>query len=115
MISVVNQEEADRDIPKLLATPAAWRGLSMEPLLGPVSLTGLPAFDGVHGRNALTGRAFLIEDAYPAVSMPSDLPPIDWVIVGGESGRGARPMHPAWPKSLRDQCVAAGVPFFFKQ
>jgi hypothetical protein len=40
---------------------------------------------------------------------------INWVIVGGESGNGARPMHPAWPRSLRDQCAAAGVPFLFKQ
>jgi hypothetical protein len=40
---------------------------------------------------------------------------IDWVIVGGESGKGARPMHPDWVRSIRDQCLAAGVPFFFKQ
>ena len=46
---------------------------------------------------------------------PPELPHLDWVIVGGESGRHARPMHPDWARSLRDQCVAAGVPFFFKQ
>ena len=40
---------------------------------------------------------------------------IDWVVAGGESGRRARPMHPDWARSLRDQCAAAGVPFFFKQ
>ena len=44
-----------------------------------------------------------------------DLRGIDWVIVGGESGPRARPMHPDWARSLRDQCAAAGVPFFFKQ
>lgn len=85
--TVVNQAEADRDIPKLLAVPAAVRFLSMEPLLGPVDL-------GVAGR----GDSGL-----------------DLVIVGGESGPGARPMHPDWVRSLREQCVAAGVPFFFKQ
>lgn len=74
----------DRDIPKLLAVPAAKRFLSMEPLLGPVNLSGL--LDG-----------------------------INWVIVGGESGPGARPMHPDWPRRLRDQCQAVGVPFLFKQ
>jgi protein gp37 len=107
--TVVNQEEADRDIPKLLAVPAAKRFLSMEPLLGPVDL-GLCDCDqgsrtGPHGVGGVTcarcngagGRM------------------LDWVIVGGESGPGARPMHPDWARSLRDQCQAAGVPFLFKQ
>ena len=92
--TIVNQEEADRDIPKLLATPAAVRFLSMEPLLGAVDL--MPTF--THA--ALTG--------YGSSG-------VDWVIAGGESGPGARPMHPAWVRSLRDQCAAAGVPFLFKQ
>jgi protein gp37 len=90
--TVVNQEEADRDIPKLLATPAARRFLSMEPLLGPVELAD----------NWLYGAG-------------TDEPRVDWVIVGGESGHGARPMHPDWARGLRDQCEAAGVPFLFKQ
>lgn len=100
--TVVNQEEADRDIPKLLATPARVRFLSMEPLLGPVDLTRhlhqkmyFTELRGVHG----------IED----------VPRLDWVIAGGESGPKARPMHPDWARSLRDQCAAAGVPFLFKQ
>jgi protein gp37 len=83
--TVVNQAEADRDVPKLLATPAAKRFLSMEPLLGRV------AFD------------------------PCDLAMLDWVIVGGESGPQARPMHPDWARDVRDQCSIAGVPFLFKQ
>ncbi|MDR5815839.1 phage Gp37/Gp68 family protein [Caballeronia sp. LZ033] len=98
--TVVNQAEADRDIPKLLAVPASVRFLSMEPLLGPVDLR-------LDWRNDIArwddrGR---------------DLPlrRIDWVIVGGESGPGARPMHPDWARSLRDQCAAADVPFLFKQ
>lgn len=89
--TVVNQAEADRDIPKLLRVPARTRFLSMEPLLGPVDL--MP----------------LVCDDRPALA------DIDWVIVGGESGRDARPMEAAWATSLRDQCAAAGVPFFFKQ
>lgn len=95
--SIVNQEEADRDIPKLLAMPARVRFLSMEPLLGPVSFEGLFAnpHDLRDGTNALEA--------------------LDWVIVGGESGPKARPMHYDWASSLRDQCAAAGVPFLFKQ
>ena len=86
--SVEDQRWADIRLPKLLETPAAVRFLSCEPLLGPVDLSRwLRA--APHG--------------------------IDWVIVGGESGLKARPMHPDWTRTLRDQCVAAGVPFFFKQ
>jgi len=98
--TVVNQAEADRDIPKLLAVPAVVRFLSMEPLLGPVDI-GAPV------RSALfSGKIVPIGDGTK---------PLSWVIVGGESGPGARPMHPDWPRALRDQCVAAGVKFFFKQ
>lgn len=97
--SIVNQEEADRDIPKLLAVPARVRFLSMEPLLGPVDLN----------KSFYVGREGGIDFAYSRSQL------IDWVIVGGESGGGARPIHPAWARSLRDQCVAAGVPFLFKQ
>lgn len=94
--SITSQAEADRDIPKLLAVPAAKRFLSMEPLLGPVSFEGVFATDTVNdGTNALEA--------------------LDWVIGGGESGPNARPMHPDWARSLRDQCQAAGVPFLFKQ
>lgn len=100
--TIVNQEEADRDIPKLLAIPTRVRFLSMEPLLGPVDLTRVGAPAG-----------------YPALSwdtLQSGQPArIDWAIVGGESGPQARPMHPDWARSLRDQCAAAGVPFLFKQ
>lgn len=95
--TVVNQAEADRDIPKLLDVPAEKRFLSMEPLLGPVSFVGLFANPGnpADGTNALEA--------------------LDWMIVGGESGPGARPMHPNAARSLRDQCQAVGLPFFFKQ
>lgn len=162
--TVVNQAEADRDIPKLLAVPAAVRFLSMEPLLGPVDLRRWTASANVTCKACK--HFFWLHDADPCdhaesgawtlacpncgdcrckpAWTPADArhlqmePPADWldrsvgrfdrvhptialssmidlVIVGGESGPGARPMHPDWARSLRDQCVAAGVPFFFKQ
>lgn len=110
--TVVNQEEANRDIPKLLAVPARVRFLSMEPLLGPVDLTQIMRSsqdsDWAYCDNALSGfRATKCGG--------SDGPALDWVIVGGESGPGARPMYPDWVRSLRDQCENADVPFLFKQ
>lgn len=115
--TVVNQEEADRDIPKLLETPAAVRFLSMEPLLGPVDLTAayLPC------ENAIDDLLMDPETgAYECCKRCDftgigDEMGIDWVIAGGESGPHARPMHPDWARSLRDQCKAAGVPLLFKQ
>lgn len=89
--TVVNQAEVDRDIQKLLTVPARVRFLSIEPMLGPVSL-----------------------DCWPIYG-PDRAPLLHWIIVGGESGPHARPIHPDWARSLRDQCVAAGVPFHFKQ
>lgn len=96
--SVEDQRAADGRIPHLLATPAAVRFLSCEPLLGPLDLT--PS---------------LWERAGPEWAGWNPCPDIGWVIAGGESGPKARPMHPGWARSLRDQCVEAGVPFFFKQ
>ncbi|MGV0964172.1 MAG: phage Gp37/Gp68 family protein [Polynucleobacter sp.] len=120
--TVVNQAEADRDVPKLLAAPARVRFLSMEPLLGPVTLglmrSDLPQHAGWPGTYDPLGGSW-----WPAVGNPEEeyrnreegLPRINWLIVGGESGSGARPMHPDWARSLRDQCAAADVPFLFKQ
>lgn len=111
-ITICNQEEADRDIPKLLAVPAAKRFLSMEPLLGPVDLTSIDVMGGDGVIFPLKGTTDCVDDeGAPA----DDIPALDWVIVGGESGPGARPMHPDWARSLRQQCDAAGVPFFMKQ
>lgn len=107
--TVVNQQEADRDIPRLLSTPAAGRWLSMEPLLGHVRLDLVNHQPGGQHMNALAG----ITEGF--LTTYTDGPKIDWVVVGGESGPGARPMHPDWARSLRDQCVEAGVPFLFKQ
>ncbi|QGA37539.1 DUF5131 family protein [Burkholderia glumae] len=122
--TVVNQAEADRDIEKLLMTPARRRFLSMEPLLGPVDLQAW--FDPTGG--------CCMREMQSCENCPSDAPwihgptteyaedgtgyrspEIDWVIAGGESGPGARPAHPDWFRSLRDQCATAGVPFLFKQ
>lgn len=107
-VSVEDQAAADERIPHLLATPAAKRFLSCEPLLGPVDLTQID--DGAQTFNALSLDGDNVEDDRDYLGAC-----VDWVIVGGESGPGARPMHSDWARSLRDQCQAAGVPFFFKQ
>lgn len=87
VVSVEDQKTADNRIPALLDTPSAWRGISAEPLLGSIDLRGEWAWG----------------------------PGIDWIIVGGESGPGARPMHPDWVRSLRDQRGIVGAALFFKQ
>lgn len=104
-VSVEHQAAADQRIPLLLQTPAAVWFLSCEPLLGSVDLRPggwIPPIGGGPRVNLLR-------------PWETPGPAIDWVIAGGESGPGARPMHPDWARSLRDQCQAAGVPFFFKQ
>lgn len=107
-VSVEDQETADARIPHLLQTPAAMRFVSYEPALGPLDL----------GRWLTPSR---YPDARPemremyAEAWRGQHPILDWVIAGGESGPGARPMHPDWARGVRDQCAAAGVPFFFKQ
>lgn len=102
-ITVCDQDEADRDIQKLLSVPSPFRFLSMEPLLGPVDLRDPP--------NDIGEPRY----SYLDPELREQGNGIDWVIVGGESGPGARPMHPDWARSLRDQCLSAGVPFMFKQ
>lgn len=91
-VSVEDQATADERIPHLLETPAAVRFLSVEPMLGPVDFTKVPGFNRVGLE--LSSR---------------------WVICGGESGPGARPMQPEWVRAIREQCRIAAVPFFFKQ
>jgi protein gp37 len=97
-VSVENQAAADERIPLLLQVPAAVRFLSCEPLLEGVNLERVDW-------NGSTGLCVL--ERAPTR--------IDWVIVGGESGSKARPFDLAWARSIRDQCAAAGVPYFFKQ
>lgn len=100
-VSVEDQAAADERIPLLLDTPAAVRWISAEPLLGPVDLLATPAGD-------------ILCRCSGCMEMTRDTR-LDWVVVGGESGPKARPMHPQWARDLRDQCAAAGVPFLFKQ
>ena len=109
--SVENQAAADERIPHLLRVPARVRFLSCEPLIGPVDLS---AWFG--GEPVCCGRPVEDTDGPACCGCPEPSgPDIHWVIAGGESGPRARPMHPEWARGLRDQCVAAGVPYFFKQ
>ena len=98
-VSVESQQWADIRIPALLETPAAVRFLSCEPLLGPIDLRSVnsPKLGGITWLNVLRPGG------------------VDWVIVGGESGKDARPMRPKWARDIRDQCVEDRVPFLFKQ
>ena len=118
--TVVNQEEADRDIPKLLAVPAAKRFLSIEPMLGPVDLTKVMRHEPDAGRDGDGGWTF-VDDVLTgwrsnkSGGSANKRNAVDWVIAGGESGPQSRPAHPDWFKSIRDQCKATGVPFLFKQ
>lgn len=125
-VSVEDQQRADERIPDLLATPAAVRFISAEPLLGPVDLTKVQAPRYVPEDHDLdwkfsaldTGDYYQFEDSlgfWECGDGPQRDTKLDWVIIGGESGPKARPMHPDWARSLRDQCAAAGVPFFMKQ
>lgn len=109
-VSVEDQKTADERIPLLLKCPAAVRWISCEPMLGPVNLRWAPY---AHEATGESYRGYLERNG--SVNELEALRKIDWVVVGGESGRGARPMHPDWARSLRDQCSAASVPFFFKQ
>lgn len=110
-VSTERQKEADERIPELLATPAAVRFISAEPLLGPIDLDDIVTKgDGYEDHRSALECDVAVEDDEEFKGAT-----LDWVIVGGESGPGSRPMHPDWARSLRDQCAAADVPFFFKQ
>lgn len=134
LITVVNQEEADRDVPKLLAMPAARRGISAEPLLGPIDFTFVGNAAPVPGSvryDALTGHALPYDGVFGSVrawatNKAQPCAKLDWIIAGGESGANARPMHPDWVRDIRDQCKGTDserlhllgypdVAFFFKQ
>ena len=90
-----NQPQADKRIPILLQIPAAKRFVSIEPMLGPMDIS------------------IYLNDGSTCLEEPQLA--LDWIIVGGESGPNARPMHPDWASSIWDQCKEANVPFFFKQ
>jgi protein gp37 len=128
-VSTEDQKWADIRIPALLDTPAAVRFLSCEPLLGPVNLAkwmpgGFARWQCGGCRRYFSGE---LENICPSCDREGywsgshtgngrpNGQPISWIIVGGESGPGARPMHPDWVRALRDQCTTAGVAFHFKQ
>lgn len=113
--SVEDQETADERIPHLLQIPAKIRFLSCEPLLGPVDLWRFGDDEMGFATQWDHRGTYPFYQALGWEGSKTIRPGIDWVIAGGESGPNARPMHPAWARSLRDQCQAAGVPFFFKQ
>jgi len=123
--TICNQVEAERDIPKLQDIQATVRFLSVEPMLGPITIGRGGAEkhgfltrkerDGREGDEWWTYADYPLEGLRSTKQGQYKVPRIDWVICGGESGPKARPMHPDWPTSLRDQCAAAGVPFLFKQ
>ena len=116
-VTAENQAAADERIPLLLQTPAAVRFVSCEPLLSPVDLKKhfpKPMYHCTEcGQEKISNHCAKCgtEDN----TCTNQIVGIDWVICGGESGPNARPMHPEWVRSLRDQCVAANVPFHFKQ
>lgn len=144
-VTAERQEEADARIPALLATPAAVRFVSAEPMLGAIDFARVGNLESIkaammevaeyHERdarlNTISGMQIdALNGAQQACifyqtpdhmgggftwRFPRPFPRLDWIICGGESGPGARPMHPDWARGLRDQCAAAGVPFFFKQ
>jgi protein gp37 len=111
-VSTEDQARADERIPDLLATPAAVRFLSCEPLLGRVDLTaiGMQTTDPI-GFDVMLGKVIHKDDGDQRTLGQK----VDWVIVGGESGSGARLTHSDWVILLRDQCAVAGIPFFVKQ
>jgi protein gp37 len=128
-VSVEDQHWTDIRVPALIDTPAAVRFLSCEPLLGPIDLSawmptggarwqcvGCHRFYGGPHRDACPdcGRVGYWTGSHTGNGHPHGQP-IGWVIAGGESGHGARPMHPDWVRGLRDQTTTAGVPFLFKQ
>ena len=140
-VSVEDQKTANERVPLLLRWPVAVRFLSMEPLLGPVNLTRVGSLDVLKATmprevarlednarpHSISGMQIDVLSEVPTTfyqtpdhmggfeCAPQSRPRVDWVITGGESGAHARPSHPDWFRSVRDQCVAAGVPFHFKQ
>lgn len=115
-VSVEDQKRADERIPILLDTPAAIRWISAEPMLGLIDLNNICFKDGDAEirYDVLTGEAW-VENSQSASAYDCGLPFLDWIVAGGETGTGARPMHPHWAYALRDQCYDADTPFLFKQ
>lgn len=112
-VTVCNQQEADEKIPVLLDTPAAKHFVSVEPMLGPVSLSHVHV-EQSDTMDALRGVFYQSDHWNPQHAGQDMATKLNWVICGGETGPNARPLHPDWVRHLRNQCVEAGTPFFFK-
>jgi protein gp37 len=117
--SIANQKDADKNIPILLKVPSAVRFVSAEPLVGPVDLEAVPLPDAYLTMNGITG---VLQPLSEKDTVSDDFKygqkrafKLDWVIVGGESGPGARPCNVEWIRSIVEQCKAAGVACFVKQ
>lgn len=113
-VTAENQRRADERIPILLQIPAAVRFVSIEPMLGPVDLTKINQGSD-SWINALTGDWIGYHHYGGAWTVNNSYPRLDWVICGSESGPNRRPAKIEWIRDLRDQCKAAGIPFFLKQ
>ena len=114
MVTAENQKMADIRIPLLLQCGFKTTGVSIEPMLGPVDLDYIKDFSKPN-RFTKYERIYSLTGERSCLGHRMTEEKLDQVIVGGESGPGARPMSPGWPRGVRDQCVAADVPFFFKQ
>lgn len=110
--SAHDQASAEGRVPTLLNLDVRVRFLSAEPLLGPIDLTRLVRQRQERPAPDVSIDALL---GWHGGAHQGERTRLEWVICGGESGARAEPMDPAWPRYLRDQCHAAGTPFFFKQ
>ena len=110
-VSVENQARAEERLPLLAQVPAKVRWVSLEPLLGPVDLK--PWLRWRHHPELCAPERCAACD--PTMQRGIVERVLDWVVLGGESGPNARPMHPDWVRTIRDRCREAGVPFWFKQ
>jgi protein gp37 len=112
-VTVCNQEEADEKIPVLLDIPATLRFVSIEPMLGEIDLTHVERMPDPSPRPS---ESITLNTLIPGCGWSDEEDTrLNWVIVGGETGANARPMNPDWARAIRDQCRAAGTPFFFKK
>lgn len=114
-VSTEDQLTANERIPLLLKTPAAVRFLSCEPLIGPIDLSDFLPYYTACGASRDEQTTAALNDLFRAVVRKMGGPGISWVIAGGESGADHRPLNLDWARSLRDQCAAHGIAYYFKQ
>lgn len=125
-VTAENEATANIRIPVLLSIPAAKHWVSLEPMLGPIDVkpylyeqAGFECEAVTDDKAADFDMVFQAKGEEPIqmpvrMTNPYTIPALDWVVLGGETGPGARPMHPDWVRKVRDDCVAAGIDYFFK-